>query len=108
VVAVAGDGAVGLSAVIAAHRLGAARIIALSHNPTRQELARSFGATDILAERGDEAVEAVLDLTDGIGVDAACECVGTGQAMSTAFAVARPGATVGFVGVADRINVGTL
>src|SRR5438552_11569378 len=91
VVAVVGDGAVGLCAVIAAARLGAARIIALSRNPARQALARSFGATDILAERGDAATEAVLALTDGIGVDAALECVGTAQSFATAFAVARPG-----------------
>src|SRR5256884_6995006 len=89
VVAVFGDGAVGLCAVIAARRLGAARIIVLSRNPARQALARSFGATDILAERGEEATQAVLELTDGVGVDAALECVGTGQALGTAMAIAR-------------------
>jgi Zinc-binding dehydrogenase len=73
VVAVVGDGAVGLCAIIAARRLGAARIIALSGNPRRQDLARSFGATDILAERGDAAIEAVREMTDGVGVDAALE-----------------------------------
>lgn len=99
VVAVVGDGAVGLCAVLAAHRLGAARIIALSRHPARQEVARSFGATDIRAERGDAAIGAILELTDGVGVDAALECVGTGQSMATAFAVARPGSTVGIVGV---------
>jgi threonine dehydrogenase-like Zn-dependent dehydrogenase len=99
VVAVVGDGAVGLCAVIAAGRLGAVRIVALSRNPSRQVLARSFGATDVLAERGDAAIEAVLDLTEGIGVDAALECVGTAEAMATAFGVARPGSMVGFVGV---------
>jgi threonine dehydrogenase-like Zn-dependent dehydrogenase len=97
-VAVVGDGAVGLSAVIASGRLGAARIIALSSHPARQRLARKFGATDLVAERGDEAKEAVMDLTDGVGIDAALECVGTGPAMETAFAVARPGGMVGFVG----------
>ena len=71
VVAVVGDGAVGLCAVIAARRLGAARIIALSRNPSRQKLAVEFGATDILAERGDAAIEAVRELTNGVGVDAA-------------------------------------
>jgi threonine dehydrogenase-like Zn-dependent dehydrogenase len=71
VVAMVGDGAVGLCAVMAARRLGAARIIAFSRNPARQELAQSFGATDIVADRGDMAVKTVLDLTDGIGVDAA-------------------------------------
>src|SRR6266702_8300340 len=83
-VAVVGDGAVGLCAIIAAKRLGAARIIALSRNPSRQALAREFGATDILAERGDAAVDAVKELTRGIGVDAALECVGTGQSLETA------------------------
>jgi threonine dehydrogenase-like Zn-dependent dehydrogenase len=105
VVAVVGDGAVGLCAVIAAARLGASRIIALSRNPARQALARSFGATDILAERGDAAIEAVLELTNGVGVDAALECVGTGQSMVTAFAVARPGAMVGAVGVPHDVEV---
>src|SRR2546427_1981046 len=105
VIAVVGDGAVGLCAVIAARRLGAARIIALSRNPARQALARSFGATDIIAERGDAATKAVLEQTDGVGVDAAVECVGTGQSMATAFAVARPGSTVGFVGVPHGVEV---
>jgi threonine dehydrogenase-like Zn-dependent dehydrogenase len=98
-VAVVGDGTVGLSAVLAAHRLGAERIIALSRHPARQQLARAFGATDIVAARGPEAGEAVLSLTGGVGVDAALECVGTEQAIATAFAVARPGSTVGIVGV---------
>src|SRR5256712_4825160 len=104
VVAVVGDGAVGLSAVLAAHRLGAARIIALSRNPARQEVARAFGATDILAERGEAAIEAILELTDGVGVDAALECVGTGQAMATALGVARPGSVVGTVGVPHGVE----
>ena len=68
--------------MLAAKRLGAERIIALSRHADRQELAREFGATDIVAERGDEAVEAVMEMTDGVGVDAALECVGTGQAMT--------------------------
>ncbi len=97
VVAVVGDGAVGLCAVIAARRLGAARIIALSRNPARQALARSFGATEVVPQRGEEATEAVLELTDRIGVDAALECVGTAESTATAFAVARPGSMVGFV-----------
>jgi threonine dehydrogenase-like Zn-dependent dehydrogenase len=99
VVAVVGDGAVGLSAVLAAKRLGAERTIALSRNPARQAVARAFGATDIVAERGEQGNEAVLELTGGIGVDAALECVGTGQSIATAFAIARPGSTVGIVGV---------
>ncbi|HXZ62149.1 MAG TPA: zinc-dependent alcohol dehydrogenase family protein [Acidimicrobiales bacterium] len=98
-VAVVGDGAVGLCAVLASRRLGASRIIALSRNPERQKLAMEFGATDIVAERGDAASEAVLELTGGIGADAAMECVGTAQSIATAGAIARPGSTVGIVGV---------
>lgn len=98
-VAVVGDGAVGLSAVLAAKRLGAERIIALSRHPDRQEVARSFGATDIVEARGTEGERAVLELTGGIGVDAALECVGTQQSIDTAAAIARPGSTIGIVGV---------
>jgi threonine dehydrogenase-like Zn-dependent dehydrogenase len=99
VVAVVGDGAVGLCAILASKRLGAERIIALSRHPERQNLARDFGATDIVEARGEEASQAVLELTGGIGVDAALECVGTAQSIATAFAAARPGSTVGIVGV---------
>ena len=98
-VAVVGDGAVGLCAVLAARRLGAERIIALSRHAARQQVAREFGATDIVEARGEEAVAAVLDLTGGTGADAALECVGTAQSIETAFAAARPGSTVGIVGV---------
>ena len=98
-VAVVGDGAVGLCAVLASRRLGADRIIALSRNPERQKLALEFGATDIVGERGDPATQAVLELTSGIGADAAMECVGTAQSIATAGAIARPGSTVGIVGV---------
>ncbi len=98
-VAIVGDGAVGLCAVLASRRLGAERIIALSRHADRQEVAREFGATDIVEARGEEAVQAVLDLTSGVGADAALECVGTAQSIATAFAVARPGSTVGIVGV---------
>ena len=105
VVAVVGDGAVGLCAVIAAKRLGAARIIALSRNPARQALAREFGATDILAERGDAATAAVKEMTGDIGVDAALECVGTNQSMATAFAIARPGSIVGAIGAPHGVVV---
>jgi threonine dehydrogenase-like Zn-dependent dehydrogenase len=104
-VAVVGDGAVGLSAVLAAKRLGAARIIALSRNPARQAVAREFGATDIVAVRGDEAIAAVLEMTDGLGVEAALECVGTGDSMATAFAIARPGSVVGAVGAPHGVEV---
>jgi threonine dehydrogenase-like Zn-dependent dehydrogenase len=105
IVAVVGDGAVGLCAMIAARRLGADRIIALSRNPARQELARSFGATDILAERGDDATKKVLELTEGVGVDAALECVGTGESMATAFSIARPGSIVGAIGAPHDVEV---
>jgi threonine dehydrogenase-like Zn-dependent dehydrogenase len=104
-VAVVGDGAVGLCAIIAAKRLGAQRIIALSRNPARQKLAREFGATDILAERGGDAIEAVSGLTDRIGVDAALECVGTNEAVQTALAIARPGSIVGYVGVPHGVEI---
>src|SRR5947209_8285935 len=105
VVAVVGDGAVGLCAIIAAKRLGAERILALSRNPARQKLAREFGATEIVEERGEDAAEAVMRLTDGVGVDAALECVSTGQATETAFAIARPGSIVGYVGVPHGVEL---
>lgn len=98
-VAVVGDGAVGLCAVLAARRLGAGRIIALSRHAARQKIARDFGATDIIETRGEEASQAVLDLTGRIGADAALECVGTGQSIETAAAIARPGSVIGIVGV---------
>ena len=104
-VAVVGDGAVGLCGVLAAKRLGADRIIALSRNPDRQELAREFGATDIVEQRGEEATAAVLELTDGVGVDATLECVGTDQSMGTAFSIARPGSMVGYVGVPHGVEL---
>ena len=104
-VAVVGDGAVGLCAIIAARRLGAERIIALSRNPARQALARELGATDILTERGDAATGAVMAMTAGVGVDAALECVGTGQSMATAFAIARPGSIVGAIGAPHDVVV---
>src|SRR5579863_8043590 len=98
-VAVVGDGAVGLCAVLAARRLGAERIIALSRHPERQKLALEFGATDVVEERGEAATQAVLGLTGGIGADAALECVGTAQSIATAGAIARPGSNIGIVGV---------
>jgi threonine dehydrogenase-like Zn-dependent dehydrogenase len=104
-VAVVGDGAVGLSGVLAAKRLGAQRVIALSRNPARQEVARDFGATDVVAERGEAATEAVMELTGGVGVDATLECVGTGQAMQTALSIARPGSMVGYVGVPHGVEL---
>ncbi|WP_376793988.1 zinc-dependent alcohol dehydrogenase family protein [Thermogemmatispora sp.] len=104
-VAVIGDGAVGLCGVLSAHLLGASRIIILSRHPRRQELAREFGATDIVRERGEAAVEAILKLTDGVGADAALECVGTNEANQTAFACVRPGAIVGRVGVPHEVEI---
>ncbi|MBZ4486585.1 zinc-dependent alcohol dehydrogenase family protein [Microbacterium sp. cx-55] len=98
-VAVVGDGAVGLCAIIAAKRLGATTIIAMSRHPERQALAREFGATHIVAERGDEGVERVRELTDGIGADRVLECVGTKESMDQALRSARPGGMVGYVGV---------
>lgn len=109
-VVVVGDGAVGLCGVLAARQLGAERIIAMSRHEPRQEIARAFGATDIVAVRGKEATAAVRDLTDGVGADAVLECVGTDDSMKTAFHTARPGATVGFVGVPHGVTlpVGTM
>ncbi|MGZ4600135.1 zinc-dependent alcohol dehydrogenase family protein [Oryzihumus sp.] len=104
-VVVVGDGAVGLSGVLAAHRMGAARVVAMSRHAARQTIAREFGATDVIAERGEEGIAAVLELTKGVGADAVLECVGTDQAMKTAIAVARPGATVGYVGVPHGIEL---
>lgn len=98
-VAVIGDGAVGLCGVIGAKLRGAKRIISLSHHEDRAKLAKEFGATDIVAERGDDAVKKVLELTDGNGVDAVLECVGAVSAIEQAGKLARPGAIVGRVGV---------
>ena len=98
-VAVLGDGAVGLCAVIAARRLGAEQIIMMGRHPDRIALAKQFGATDVVSERGEEAVERVRKLTGGFGVHSVLECVGTDQAMRTAIGIARPGGTVGRVGV---------
>src|SRR6266516_1792055 len=98
-VAVVGDGAVGLCGVIAAKRLGAEQIIIMGRHADRITLAKEFGATDVVSERGAEAVERVKELTDGYGVDAVLESVGLDQSMETAIEVARPGGAVGRVGV---------
>ena len=98
-VAVVGDGAVGLCGVIAAKRLGAEQIVLLGHHPDRVALGREFGVTDIVAERGGEAVERVRELTGGFGAHAVLECVGLEQALVTALELARPGGAVGRVGV---------
>ncbi|MFD5310086.1 zinc-dependent alcohol dehydrogenase family protein [Streptomyces ardesiacus] len=102
---VVGDGAVGLCAVIAAKERGAERIIAMSRHEPRQKLARAFGATDIVTERGEEGVARIRELTGGIGADSVLECVGTAQAMGQALHSARPGGSVGFVGVPHEVAV---
>jgi hypothetical protein len=99
VAAVVGDGAVGLCAVIAAQRLGAERIIILGRHGDRTALARELGATDVVAERGEEAVQRVRELTGGEGAHSVLECVGLGQSAETAIGIARPGGAVGRVGV---------
>jgi threonine dehydrogenase-like Zn-dependent dehydrogenase len=98
-VVVVGDGAVGLSAVLAARRLGADRIVLMSRHKDRQDLGRDFGATDIVEQRGDEGIAAVKELFGGIGPDSVLECVGTKESMDQALRSARPGGQVGFVGV---------
>ena len=98
-VVVVGDGAVGLSGVLAAAQLGAERIISMSRHADRQAIARDFGATDIVAERGDDGIEAVMGLTGGVGADAVLECVGTDDSVVQALRAARPGGMVGWVGV---------
>ena len=98
-VAVVGDGAVGLCGVIAARRLGADQIIVLGRHPDRIALAKEFGATDIVSERGDTAVARVRELTHGLGVHSALECVGLEQSTLTALRIVRPGGAVGRVGV---------
>ena len=102
---VVGDGAVGLCGVLAAAELGAERVVAMSRHEPRQKIAERFGATHVVAERGEEGEQRVLDLTDGVGADAVLECVGTDGAIKTAFKVARPGSTVGFVGVPHGVEL---
>src|SRR5712671_4491650 len=104
-VAVVGDGAVGLLGVLSATQMGAARIIAMSRHAPRQKLAREFGATDIVTERGDDAVVRIRDLTNGIGADSVLECVGTQQSMMQAIGSTRPGGSVGYVGVPHGVEL---
>lgn len=101
-VAVVGDGAVGLCGVIAAKRLGAEQIILLGNNPARLALGQEFGATDVVRERGNEAVERVRELTSGFGAHSVLECVGLEQAVVTALEIARPGGAIGRVGVPEH------
>jgi threonine dehydrogenase-like Zn-dependent dehydrogenase len=105
-VAVVGDGAVGLLGVLAARELGAARVVAFSRHESRQKLALEFGATDIVEERGEEGVERIKDLTDGVGADSVLECVGTDESFKQAIASTRPGGTVGYVGVPHGVSLG--
>ena len=102
---VVGDGAVGLMAVVAAKEMGAGRIIAMSRHKSRQELARAFGATDIVAERGDAGIERVKELTRGVGADSVMECVGTQEAMTQAINCTRPGGSIGYVGVPHGVTL---
>jgi threonine dehydrogenase-like Zn-dependent dehydrogenase len=104
-VAVVGDGAVGLLGVLAARQLGAERIIAFSRHADRQALAREFGATDIVTERGDAGVEKVKELTGGLGAHSVIEAVGTQEAMMQAIHATRPGGHVGFVGVSHDVAI---
>ncbi len=104
-VVVVGDGAVGLCGVLAAAQMGAEKVIAMSRHEPRQKIATAFGATHLIAERGKEGAAAVKEITGGVGADAVLECVGTDQSMGTAFAVARPGAMVGFVGVPHGVEL---
>jgi len=104
-VVVVGDGAVGLSGVLAARELGAERIIAMSRHASRQQLATEFGATDIVAERGEAGVARIEELTGGIGADSVLECVGTQESMRQAVRATRPGGNVGFVGVPHDVAI---
>ncbi len=104
-VAVVGDGAVGLLAVLAANRLGAERIIAMSRHQPRQQLAIEFGATDIVTERGDDGVARIKELTGGLGADSVVEAVGTQESMLQAIGSTRPGGHVGYVGVSHGVTL---
>lgn len=104
-VAVVGDGAVGLMGVLAAKQMGATRIIAMSRHKSRQELALEYGATDIVTERGDEGVARIREMTRNIGADAVLECVGTNESMHQAINAARPGGSIGFVGVPHGVEL---
>jgi threonine dehydrogenase-like Zn-dependent dehydrogenase len=104
-VAVVGDGAVGLLAVLAARQLGAERIIAMSRHADRQALARQFGATDVVTERGDDGVARIKQLTGGLGAHSVIEAVGTQESMMQAIRSTRPGGHVGYVGVTHEVSL---
>jgi threonine dehydrogenase-like Zn-dependent dehydrogenase len=105
IVAVVGDGAVGLLAVLSAKQMGAERIIAMSRHESRQKLAREFGATDIVTERGDDGVSRIQELTKGIGADSVLECVGTQESMMQALKSTRPGGYLSYVGVPHGVTL---
>jgi threonine dehydrogenase-like Zn-dependent dehydrogenase len=107
-VVVVGDGAVGLLAVLAAKHLGAERIITMSRHESRQRLAREYGATDIVEERGDEGVARIKELTNGVGAHSVIEAVGTQESMLQAIRSTRPGGHVGFVGVAYGVQLNVM
>lgn len=104
-VVVVGDGAVGLLGVLSSRQMGAVRIIAMSRHKSRQKLAREFGATDIVTERGNEGVARIKELTNGIGADSVLECVGTQEAMMQAIRSTRPSGSVGYVGVPHGVEL---
>ena len=104
-VVVVGDGAVGLMGILAASQMGAGRIIAMSRHPDRQKLARDFGATDIVEERGADGIARIMDMTSGIGAESVLECVGMETSMQQAMGVCRPGGTIGYVGVPHGVSL---
>jgi threonine dehydrogenase-like Zn-dependent dehydrogenase len=104
-VVVVGDGAVGLLGVLSAKQMGAERIIAMSRHATRQRLAREFGATDIVTERGDEGAARIKELTNGVGADSVLECVGTQESMWQAIRATRPGGHTSYVGVPHGVSL---
>src|SRR5207253_1032005 len=104
-VVVVGDGAVGLLGVLSATQMGARRIIVMSRHEKRQKLAREFGATDVVPERGDEGVNRIVDMTRGVGADSVLECVGTPQSMLQAIRCTRKGGYVSYVGVPHRVEL---
>ena len=104
-VVVVGDGAVGLLGVLSAKQMGAERIIAMSRHAARQKLAREFGATDIVSERGDEGVDRIKELTRGVGADSVLECVGTQESMAQAIRSTRPGGSISYVGVPHGVEL---
>ena len=104
-VVVVGDGAVGLLGVLSAQQMGAERIIVMSRHGKRQQLAREFGATDVVSERGDDGVARVMELTKGVGADSVLECVGTQQSMMQAIHCTRKGGHVSYVGVPHEVKL---